>query len=216
MQDQHAARIEQRAKIQAEARMRSDRRPHADASGGRRRVQGAVQIRRAGKERGRVAIIAHAEHRDIERPRDARESLPRRHRAEIRRGRRILQAEKRAAAARSLSNTSRTSFSLLPASVGSTQRSSASATQTRLQSSAWSAQLLEQLHRRAAARYDQARDAPLGDAACEMRGDAARHVPGQGVHARISFGLYVDAPHAHHHRTGIIAPDRRTEGEIAL
>ena len=42
---------------------------------------------------------------------------------------------KRAAAARSLSNTSRTSFSLLAGSVGSTQRSSASATQTRLQSS---------------------------------------------------------------------------------
>ena len=57
----------------------------------RARVRAPVQVRRSGKERGGMAVIAHAEHRDIERPRDAGEGLPGRHGAKIRRGRRVLQ-----------------------------------------------------------------------------------------------------------------------------
>ena len=68
----------------------------------------------------------------------------------------FLRPAKRASAACSLSSTSRTIFSLLPGSLGSTQRSSASAMHTRRHSIGLCAKLFEEFDRRPAAGNDQA------------------------------------------------------------
>ena len=97
----------------------------------------------------------------------------------------FLSPAKRAVAAASCSKLSRTSFSLLPASVGPTQRSSASATQTRLQSSGRLLQRLEQRFRRIAAGDHQACESALRDRPGKTRGD----VRGQPIGQRRGVGV---------------------------
>ena len=131
-----AARVEQGAQIQAQAGLRRHGRAHAHAAGNRGRVQSAGQIRRAGKQRRRMTIIAHAEYHGIERTGHSRKCLPRRYRAHVRGGGAVFQAVKSSGGRRAPAAARRAPASrCCPGSAGSTQRSSASAMHTRLQSS---------------------------------------------------------------------------------
>ena len=72
--------------------LRRGGRPHADATGGSR--AGFSAMARFGdprEQRGGMPVIAHAEHGHVERPRNAGERLPGRDRAEVRRGRGVLE-----------------------------------------------------------------------------------------------------------------------------
>ncbi len=126
---------------------------------------------------------------DIERAGNARERLPGGYRAEIRRGRGVLQSGEARRRGPVLEQHLAHHFlvaarvaRLDPALIG--ERDAHPAPIDRLR-----AQLLEQLDRRAAARHDQTRDSPRGDAAAEILGNVARKRARQFIHVGIAFGF---------------------------
>ncbi len=139
-------------------------------AGGGGRIQGAGQIRRAGKQGGRVSIIAHAQYHGIERARHSRECLPGRYGAQIRRGRAVLQAVEARGSGSILQQhlahqafVARRVLRAHPAFVGQGDADAAPIEGLR-------AQDFEHSHRRAAARNDQAGESARADG----RGESPR------------------------------------------
>ena len=145
------------------------------------------QIRRAGEQGCRVAVIAHAQYHGIEGARHPRKCLPRGHGAEIRRGRAVLQARGSAPPRHDLAAAPRAPGvrcwrhpRVDPALIG--ERDADAAPVERLR-----AQDLEQSHRRSAAGDDQACEPARGDGRGESRARFARELARQRVHVGVAL-----------------------------
>ena len=81
------------ARFKTDARMRRDQRVDGDARRRRRRIEPARQRHRAREQRSRVAVLAHAEHDDVERMRHAGQRASGPVGSRFGRRRRILQSD---------------------------------------------------------------------------------------------------------------------------